>query len=100
MVDKELGYIGWWSNISAEKSVQELEGQVSVPPLARRQLSCSNSAPVLTCVVGRRAISAIADICVGNYFVIILHASCNAYRLTIPSLPSFASRDRLVEGLT
>ena len=69
MVDKESSHIGWRNNISAEKSIQEPKGQVSVSPLAQCQQRCSKSAPKLTCVDGLSAISAIANICVRNYFI-------------------------------
>jgi hypothetical protein len=67
MVDEESGHIMRRNNVSTEKSIQKLKGQMGISPLAERQRHCSKSTPRLTCVVGLSAISAIANICVRDY---------------------------------
>ena len=99
VVDEKSGYIGWRCDISAEKSVQELKGQMSVSPLARCQLPSLTQSSTYMCCRSE------SNVCNGRYLYRqllckFLLASCNAYRLAILSLPSFASRYRLVKGLT
>jgi hypothetical protein len=65
VVDEESGHVGWRNNISTEKSIQELKGQMSISPLSERQQRYSKPTPS-TYMCGRSE----CNFCNGRYLCI------------------------------